>query len=173
LPRVEGQAAAHTVILPRSMRRKSAFTARRLRGGAAGAGDRILLNFNMDMVSRGKNDVLWAVGTGRHPALRSVLEAAARGAKVTLRLGHDQEGTGPEDWTLLSDHGPFHQAGIPFVYFGVDDHPDYHKPGRRCGADRCRLLPAIGGDHQLGLTRLDARGAVLDRARREAKAVGK
>ena len=37
-------------------------------------------------------------------------------------------GTGAEDWTLLSDHGAFHQAGVPFVYFGVEDHPDYHEP---------------------------------------------
>jgi hypothetical protein len=22
----------------------------------------------------------------------------------------------------------FHQAGVPFIYFGVEDHPDYHKP---------------------------------------------
>jgi hypothetical protein len=22
----------------------------------------------------------------------------------------------------------FHEAGIPFVYFGVEDHPDYHQP---------------------------------------------
>ena len=24
--------------------------------------------------------------------------------------------------------GAFHAAGIPFVYFGVEDHPDYHRP---------------------------------------------
>ena len=33
-----------------------------------------------------------------------------------------------EDWTMQSDHGVFHQAGIPFVYFGVEDHADYHQP---------------------------------------------
>ena len=33
-----------------------------------------------------------------------------------------------EDWTNQSDHGPFHEAGIPFLYFGVEDHPDYHQP---------------------------------------------
>ena len=32
-----------------------------------------------------------------------------------------------EDWTLQSDHGVFHQAGIPFLYFGVEDHADYHQ----------------------------------------------
>jgi hypothetical protein len=29
---------------------------------------------------------------------------------------------------MQSDHGVFHQAGIPFLYFGVEDHADYHQP---------------------------------------------
>jgi hypothetical protein len=33
-----------------------------------------------------------------------------------------------EDWTDQSDHKIFHDAGIPFVYFGVEDHADYHRP---------------------------------------------
>jgi hypothetical protein len=48
---------------------------------------------------------------------------------VSLKLGHD---TGPDDsfdnWTYQSDHGVFAKAGIPWVYFGVEDHPEYHKP---------------------------------------------
>jgi Zn-dependent M28 family amino/carboxypeptidase len=49
---------------------------------------------------------------------------------VTIRFGHDRPRaeSGVEDWTRSSDHGPFHDAGIPFVYFGVEDHPDYHRP---------------------------------------------
>ena len=27
-----------------------------------------------------------------------------------------------------SDHGPFHDAGVPFLYLGVPDHADYHRP---------------------------------------------
>ena len=48
----------------------------------------------------------------------------------TIRFGHDRPRaeSGVEDWTRSSDHGPFHDAGIPFVYFGVEDHPDYHRP---------------------------------------------
>jgi len=42
-------------------------------------------------------------------------------------FGHDTGG-GQDDWTKQSDHGAFHEAGIPFIYFGVEDHPDYHKP---------------------------------------------
>jgi hypothetical protein len=53
----------------------------------------------------------------------------AAAAPVKLRLGHDAPGLPPgDDWTHSSDHGPFHASGIPFVYFGVEDHPDYHKP---------------------------------------------
>jgi hypothetical protein len=50
-------------------------------------------------------------------------------APVTLRLGHDRPGA-PEgdDWTQLSDHVAFHERGVPFVYFGVEDHVDYHQP---------------------------------------------
>ena len=88
----------------------------------------IALNVNMDMVARAAG-VLWAGGTFHTPALRPVLEAVANEAPLALRLGHDRPGA-PEgdDWTTQSDHGAFHAAGIPFVYFGVEDHPDYHRP---------------------------------------------
>ena len=33
-----------------------------------------------------------------------------------------------DDWTTQSDHGVFHKAGVPFIYFGVVDHADYHQP---------------------------------------------
>ena len=29
---------------------------------------------------------------------------------------------------MSSDHGPFHVANIPFLYFGNEDHSAYHKP---------------------------------------------
>jgi Zn-dependent M28 family amino/carboxypeptidase len=45
----------------------------------------------------------------------------------TLLMGHD--GTdGKQDWTYSSDHASFHKKNIPFLYFGVEDHKDYHKP---------------------------------------------
>jgi hypothetical protein len=89
----------------------------------------ILLNVNMDMISRNENDELYAVGTWHYPWLRPAIEAATADAPVTVRFGHDSPDLPPgDDWTLASDHGPFHQAGIPFIYFGVEDHPDYHQP---------------------------------------------
>jgi Peptidase family M28 len=87
---------------------------------------------NMDMVGRGDANTLFAAGTHYSPSLAAVLKDVSRDRQLTLKLGHDQpaaEARGLEDWTNSSDHGPFHAKGIPFVYFGVEDHPDYHKPG--------------------------------------------
>ncbi len=93
--------------------------------------ERIALNINLDMVSRGDNGILWAVGTFHTPSLKPIVEAVAEDAPdpVSLQMGFDQPDVeGQDDWTALSDHYPFHRAGIPFIYLGVEDHPDYHKP---------------------------------------------
>ncbi|HYE96175.1 MAG TPA: M28 family peptidase [Rubricoccaceae bacterium] len=88
----------------------------------------IRLNVNLDMVSRGDGGELWIAGMRHYPALRPILEPAAEAAPVCVRFGHDDPALGWDDWTASSDHGAFHQAGIPFVYFGVEDHVDYHRP---------------------------------------------
>jgi Zn-dependent M28 family amino/carboxypeptidase len=90
--------------------------------------ERIALDVNLDMVSR-TDGLLWAAGASHTPALRPILERVAARAPVALRLGHDHPNA-PEgdDWTQLSDHAAFHDRGIPFVYFGVEDHVDYHRP---------------------------------------------
>jgi hypothetical protein len=89
----------------------------------------IALDVNMDMVSRNAKGELYAAGTYHYPALRAPLDRVASAAPVKLVFGHDRPGLPPgDDWTQSSDHGPFHAAKIPFVYFGVEDHPDYHKP---------------------------------------------
>lgn len=98
----------------------------------------IALNVNLDMIGRSERAELYAVGTRRHPELRPFVEQAAAGRSITVRFGHEGGGDG-DDWTSLSDHGPFHQRGIRFLYFGVEDHPDYHRPTD----DAERLQPAF------------------------------
>jgi Peptidase family M28 len=88
----------------------------------------IAIDVNLDMVSRNEKGELWVAGTRHSPFLRPFAEHLAADAPVTLRIGHDSPGTGSDDWTDASDHGPFHDAKIPFLYFGVEDHPDYHRP---------------------------------------------
>jgi len=89
---------------------------------------RIALNVNLDMISRNTQQELYVAGTYHYPFLKPMLAQVAARSAIQLRFGHDQPGGSVgEDWTGSSDHGVFHQAGIPFVYFGVEDHPDYHK----------------------------------------------
>lgn len=90
--------------------------------------ERVALNVNLDMVARGDKGEIYIAGTRHAPALRPLLDRVAARAPVRVLFGHDLPGTGDDDWTLQSDHGAFHQAGIPFIYFGVEDHPDYHQP---------------------------------------------
>lgn len=87
----------------------------------------IALNVNFDMVSRSDKREIYVAGPGRWPVLGPLLAPIATGAPITVRFGHDTGG-GQDDWTTQSDHGAFHGAGIPFVYVGVEDHADYHKP---------------------------------------------
>lgn len=88
----------------------------------------ILLNVNMDMISRSDKGELYAVGSYHYPQLKPALEAAAKKSKVKLLLGHDRPKQGRDDWTTQSDHAAFHREKIPFIYFGVEDHKDYHRP---------------------------------------------
>ena len=92
--------------------------------------ERIALNVNLDMVSRNDKREIFIAGTYHYPDLKAPLEAIAKRAPITVLFGHDKPvavAGGVEDWTNQSDHGPFHAAKIPFVYFGVEDHADYHK----------------------------------------------
>jgi Zn-dependent M28 family amino/carboxypeptidase len=119
--------------------------------------DRTLaININLDMVARADKGELFVAGTSHRPALRPILEPVAAAAKVTLRFGHDTGG-GQDDWTTQSDHRAFHDAGIPFLYFGVEDHPDYHRPTDT--ADK--IDPAVF--YRVAVTILDAVTAI-DRA---------
>jgi Zn-dependent M28 family amino/carboxypeptidase len=92
------------------------------------AADSVLLDINLDMVSRNAKGQLFAVGPKHYPGLALYLSRTACNAQVELMLGHDKGWQGSEDWTTQSDHVVFHKAGIPFIYFGVEDHPDYHQP---------------------------------------------
>ena len=91
--------------------------------------DAVVMNVNMDMISRSEERELYAAGTYHYPFLRPLVEEVARTDRLTLLMGHDRPDLPPgDDWTMASDHGAFHEQGIPFIYFGVEDHPGYHNP---------------------------------------------
>ena len=89
--------------------------------------DQFVMNVNMDMISTNFEDELYAVGTYHYPFLKPLVEEATANAPIDVLFGFDNADA-PQDWTMSSDHGPFHQQGIPFIYFGVEDHPHYHQP---------------------------------------------
>jgi Zn-dependent M28 family amino/carboxypeptidase len=93
--------------------------------------EQLRLDVNIDMIGRSDGGRLFVAGVHYTPDLRPVVEAAARTSTVPVRLGHDRP---PylaglvEDWTNASDQGSFHHIGVPFLYFGVEDHHDVHEP---------------------------------------------
>lgn len=90
---------------------------------------RIGLNVNFDMLSKNAKGQLYVSGAGPQPYLKPVLDGVARTAPVKLLLGHDTDAQGKENnWTAQSDQGAFAEKGVPWVYFGVEDHPEYHQP---------------------------------------------
>lgn len=103
------------------------------------------MNLNLDMVGRNDNNEIFVAGTSYTPMLKDLVAAAASGSALKVKLGHDRPmavAGNVEDWTNSSDHGPFHAAGVPFLYFGVEDHADYHGPGDT--ADK--IKPAFYGE---------------------------
>ncbi|TVR66518.1 MAG: M20/M25/M40 family metallo-hydrolase [Gemmatimonadales bacterium] len=89
----------------------------------------IVMNINLDMVSRSEVGEIYAAGTYHYPFLLPLVEEVMEASRITVLTGHDSPDLPPgQDWTMASDHAPFHQQGIPFIYFGVEDHAGYHDP---------------------------------------------
>ena len=87
----------------------------------------IVLNLNMDMISRSTKNELYVVGSRYTEFLGTTISNYKNPTGTKLLVGHD--GTdGKQDWTYSSDHAPFYRAGIPFLYFGNEDHKGYHNP---------------------------------------------
>jgi Zn-dependent M28 family amino/carboxypeptidase len=86
----------------------------------------MVVNVNLDMVGRDPGNRLFAAGVHHYPFLKRYLANVAQ-PPVLLVFGHDAPGD-QEDWTRSSDHRVFHEAGIPFVYFGVEDFDQHHQP---------------------------------------------
>jgi hypothetical protein len=89
----------------------------------------ILLNVNMDMVSRSDKNELYAVGNLSLPVFKTAARKLRKTRRIKLLLGHDRPEQGQQrlDKSIgsrLVSRG----EKIPFIYFGVEDHKDYHKP---------------------------------------------
>lgn len=88
----------------------------------------IALNINMDMIAHNDKRELYASGTFKNPQLRNIIAGEDKDTGIKILFGHDLPDSGKDDWTMQSDQGAFARENIPFIYFGVEDHKDYHKP---------------------------------------------
>lgn len=89
-----------------------------------------LLDINFDMLSRSPAGEIFLTGLHANPQLRALLDPVRARAVPRILYGHDfpRPFWSGDDWTNSSDHGAFNDKGIPFIYLGVEDHPDYHQP---------------------------------------------
>lgn len=88
---------------------------------------------NLDMIGRGEEDLVFCEGADQAPELEAAIQAANAELGLRIRWGEHPE------WIPSSDHYPFMRSGIPTLYFGVEDHADYHKATDH--ADK--LLPGL------------------------------
>jgi len=91
------------------------------------AKDSVVAMINMDMIGRGEAAEVAVLGTKQNPALLDVLKRANKLGKTGVK--DLVTGKGDELWRR-SDHYPFHQIGIPSLFFfeglPITRNPDYH-----------------------------------------------
>ena len=122
----------------------------------------IALNLNFDMTSRAETDGhLWVTGTYQHPTFRPILETVPANGAVSLAFGKDTpQDTGENNWVEASDQGAFFKANVPFLYMGVDYHPDYHRPSD----DFDHITPSVfASSTELAIAAFRALDTSLDR----------
>lgn len=83
--------------------------------------ERTALMINLDMVGRLREGRLHVGGVDSARGLRPLVEQAAAGLGLDLRLRGDP-------WAP-SDHTSFYAAGVPVVFLSTGVHADYHRPG--------------------------------------------
>ena len=99
---------------------------------------------NLDMIGRNRPDSVYLNGWGKSTISELVRRLAAQHPELGLNVGPDEEDRPqtPAD----SDHFPFQRVGIPYVFFYVGGHPDYHGPGdepARLDADKAARVTRL------------------------------
>lgn len=88
----------------------------------------VALNLNMDMIGKGTNNELFAMGGTINPTVRTLIRSLPEIAPVKLVEAHDDpESDVYQDWTNESDQIAFHDEGIAWLYFANEEHAEYHE----------------------------------------------
>jgi len=83
--------------------------------------DQLLGNMNMDMISRGEENLIFCEAGEGSEALLEAVRQANETVGLDVRYGEHPR------WIRQSDQYAFVRAEKPALYFGVEDHVDYHK----------------------------------------------
>jgi Zn-dependent M28 family amino/carboxypeptidase len=95
----------------------------------------IILNINVDMIAGSQQTKkLRYISKGLSTILSSKQLSAyitqQQQATIKIKKGFRRERNSLDNnikWQLASDHGAFYRKNIPFIYFGVGTHNNYHK----------------------------------------------
>ena len=88
--------------------------------------DKILLNFNIDMLNCNSPEDLYLCGTKENPVLRQILGRTVN--EFNINFGHDEDKGNKKSWVLSSDHREFANWEIPFLYLGSENEENYNTP---------------------------------------------
>lgn len=76
---------------------------------------------NLDMVSRGEENLIFCEGGDSAPDMLDAIKRANETIELEIRYDVHPE------WMRQSDQWSLLREGVPALYFGVEDHEDYHK----------------------------------------------
>lgn len=90
------------------------------------------LMLNLDMVSHpGRPYAIYLEGSRNFTQFTQFKPLLNQQNRLCIRLSHPKpvgRSIQSTDWLRASDHYSFHKANIPWLYFGVPTHPQYHTP---------------------------------------------
>ena len=92
----------------------------------------IELAINLDMVGHPSRPyAIFLDGTRRFTKIATIMPKLSQNNNLCIRLSHPKpmgRDNKRVDWLRASDHYAFHEANLPWLYFGVPPHPQYHTP---------------------------------------------
>ena len=93
----------------------------------------IVLNINLDMIAGTTNTKRLRYisrGLDRVLARDKILALSQQSYPIPLKIGFKQAGRREQNkikWQIASDHGRVYRHKIPFIYYGVGNHINYHQ----------------------------------------------
>ncbi|MCG9755370.1 M28 family peptidase [Shewanella insulae] len=107
----------------------------------------ITLMINLDMIGRPpRNNRIYLEGRRGFEQFEQIKAQLEQSVNLCIRANHPPKAGKTiqrVDWLRASDHYPFHQAGIPWLYFGVPPHKDYHQPSDEASKIDVNFLAAV------------------------------